>query len=149
SPTTVLDRFATAGMPSAQIHKLFGRARRLATTLSGAPGQRTAIVRELIEKVIIDDDGLTVRVRHGAVLGGTAASPTPTDASVELQAAITYRRRGVASKLVLLERAGPYHSAKCDPALIKAIARGRLWFEEVATGRVRSLHELATREGIT
>src|SRR5262249_35043608 len=43
SPTTVLDRFATAGMPSEQIHKLFGRAGRLAATLSGAPGQRTAI----------------------------------------------------------------------------------------------------------
>jgi hypothetical protein len=25
----------------------------------------------------------------------------------------------------------------------------RLWFEELATGRARSLHELATREGIT
>jgi len=50
---------------------------------------------------------------------------------------------------VLPERAEPCHTAKCDPALIKAIARGRLWFEELATGRARSLHALATREGIT
>jgi hypothetical protein len=41
------------------------------------------------------------------------------------------------------------HSPNCDPALIKAIARGRLWFEELATGRARSLQELATREGMT
>ena len=36
---------------------------------------------------------------------------------------------------------------RCDPALIKAIARGRAWFEELATGRARSLQELAKRDG--
>jgi site-specific DNA recombinase len=41
------------------------------------------------------------------------------------------------------------HSSRCDPALIKAIARGRSWFEELAIGRARSLQELAKREGIT
>jgi site-specific DNA recombinase len=152
SPTTLLDRFGTADMSSAQVDKLLARARRLAATLRGTPGQQTAIVRELIEKVIIDDDRLTLRVRSGAVLGETIASPVPeiaTDALFELKAAIAFRRRGVASKLVLPGRAEPYHSPKCDPALIKAIARGHLWFEELATGRARSLHELATREGIT
>ena len=38
---------------------------------------------------------------------------------------------------------------RCDPALIKAIARGRAWFEELATGRARSLQDLADRDGIT
>jgi hypothetical protein len=32
---------------------------------------------------------------------------------------------------------------------LKAIARGRAWFEKLATGRARSLQELAKREGIT
>jgi hypothetical protein len=152
NPATLLDRFGTAAMSSDQIRRLLGRADRLATTLSSAPGQQTAIVRELVEKVIVDDNGLTVRLRGGAVLGGTVASPAPdiaSDALFELKAAVAFRRRGVASKLVLAGRAEPYHSAKCDPALIKAIARGRLWFEELATGRARSLHALATREGIT
>ena len=45
--------------------------------------------------------------------------------------------------------AQPSHSARCDPALIKAIARGRAWFEELATGRARSLQALAKRDGIT
>jgi hypothetical protein len=36
-----------------------------------------------------------------------------------------------------------------DPALIKAIARGRAWFDELATGRARSLRDLAERDGIT
>ncbi len=39
--------------------------------------------------------------------------------------------------------------SRCDPTLLKAIARGRTWFEELATGRVRSLGQLAERDGIT
>jgi hypothetical protein len=37
---------------------------------------------------------------------------------------------------------------KPDPALLKAIARARVWFDELATGRVRSLVEIARREGL-
>ena len=40
-------------------------------------------------------------------------------------------------------------SSRCDPALIKAIARGRAWFDELATSRARSLQELAKRDGIS
>jgi site-specific DNA recombinase len=147
SPARVIERFSNAAASSEQIGKLLARARRLAARLSGPPGQRAIVVRELVEKVIVDDDVLTIRVHAGAVWG--EAIPTSSDASVELKAAVAFRRRGVETKLVLSERAEPYPSPKCDPALIKAIARGRMWFEELATGRARSLHELATREGIT
>ena len=50
---------------------------------------------------------------------------------------------------MLSGRAEPHHRPKCDPALIKAIARECLWFEELAAGRARSLHELGMREGLT
>jgi hypothetical protein len=42
-----------------------------------------------------------------------------------------------------------HHNARYDPVLIKAIARGRAWFEELASGRTRSLQELASRDGIS
>jgi hypothetical protein len=53
------------------------------------------------------------------------------------------------NQLVLPGLAQQNHSSRCDPALIKAIARGRAWFEELATGRARSLQELAKRDGIS
>jgi ParB-like chromosome segregation protein Spo0J len=37
---------------------------------------------------------------------------------------------------------------KPDPALLKAIARARGWFEELASVRARSLVEIARREGL-
>jgi ParB-like chromosome segregation protein Spo0J len=41
------------------------------------------------------------------------------------------------------------HGSRCDPALLKALARGHAWFEELATGRARSLEDLAKRDGIS
>jgi site-specific DNA recombinase len=151
-PTTLLDRFGTADMPGDQIRRLLARARRLAAALSGSSGQRAMIIRDLVEKVIVDEHMLIIRVWRGALWGGAVSSPAPeivNDASFELETAIAFRRRGVATKLVLSGRAEPHHRPKCDPALIKAIARGCLWFEELAAGRARSLHELAMREGLT
>jgi site-specific DNA recombinase len=37
---------------------------------------------------------------------------------------------------------------KVDPALLKAVARSRAWFEELASGQVRSLADIARRENI-
>ena len=37
---------------------------------------------------------------------------------------------------------------KVDPALLKAFARARGWFEELASGRVPSLVAIARREGL-
>ncbi len=37
---------------------------------------------------------------------------------------------------------------KLDPALLKALPRGRRWFEEMASDRVRSCAEIARREGL-
>jgi site-specific DNA recombinase len=58
--------------------------------------------------------------------------------------------RGAETKLVLPGLAPQKHGPRCDPALIKAIARGRAWFDElVVSGRARSLQELAKRDGIS
>ena len=79
----------------------------------------------------------------------SCASGEPSDSAIELTAAAAFTRRGVETKLVLPGLVQPKHSSKCDPVLIKAIARGRAWFEELATGRARSLQELAKRDGIS
>ena len=52
-------------------------------------------------------------------------------------------------RLVLPGVATQNESSRCNPTLIKGLARGRAWFEELAAGRGRSLRELAERDGIT
>jgi site-specific DNA recombinase len=91
-------------------------------------------------------------VRRDALLGGgerSSGSGEPSDGTVELKAAIDFKRRGIETKLVLPGLAEQNRGSRCDPALVKALARGRGWFDEFATGRARSLEELAKRDGIS
>ena len=57
------------------------------------------------------------------------------------------KRRGVETRIVVSSGAEPPRTV--DPALLKAVSRARQWFDELASGRVRSLAEVARREGIT
>ena len=152
SPASLVERFGAAGMPSDQVRKLLSRAARMAAALGGSPGERAKTVRELIEKIIVDEKTITIKLRRGLLLGAdvpSSASEAASDSSVELTAAVAFKRCGAETKLVLPGLTQQNHSSRCDPALIKAIARGRAWFEELATGRARSLQELAKRDGIS
>jgi hypothetical protein len=149
SPAVLLERFGTAGIPSDQTRKMLDRATRLAAALHRSPAERAKVVQDLIEKVVIEEDAITIRVRRSPLLGGAVmppASENPSDSPIELTAPVAFRRRGVEMRLVLPRQ---NDRSRCDPTLIKAIARGRAWFEELAAGRARSLRELAERDGIT
>ena len=54
------------------------------------------------------------------------------------------KRRGVETRIIINDL--PH---KVDPALLKAVARSSEWFEELASGRVHSLADIARRENIT
>ena len=152
SPARLAERFGAGEMSSDQVRKLLGRAARMAAALGGSPGERAKLVRELVEKIIVDEKTIIIKLRRGLLLGGdvpSSASEAASDSAVELTATVAFTRRGAETKLVLPRLAPQKHSSRCDPALIKAIARGRAWFEELATGRARSLHELAKRDGIS
>ena len=123
SPARLLERFGTAGMPSDQIRKMLGRAPRLAAALSGSPGERAKLVRRLVEKVIVDEKTIMIKMRRRALLGRdvpSSASEDPRSDAIELTAAVAFKRRGVETKLVLPGLAQQKHSSRCDPALIKA-----------------------------
>jgi site-specific DNA recombinase len=151
-PANLPERLRMTAAPSEQVRKMLGRTGRLAAALSGSLAERAKIVRELVEKVVIDEKTIIIKVRCDALLGGDVASSgsdEPSDSTIELTAAVDFTRRGVETKLVMPGTAQQNHGSRGDPALIKAVARGRTWFEELATGRARSLQELARRDGIT
>jgi hypothetical protein len=55
------------------------------------------------------------------------------------------KRRGVETRIVFAAVNQPPRTV--DPALLKAVAQARVWFDELGSGRVRSLAEIARREG--
>jgi site-specific DNA recombinase len=149
SPTRLLEPFGTAGMPAEQIRTILARAARLAAALGGSPKERAEAVRTLVAKVMVGETTIGIKRQRGPPLGSDVlSSVSENDSPVELRAAVAFKRRGVELRLVLPGLALHDHSARYDPALIKAIARGRAWFEELADGHARSLGALAEREGI-
>jgi hypothetical protein len=131
---------------------MLGRAARLAAALSGSPRDRAKLVRGLVENVIVDKETIMIKMRPNALLGRDGPSPAledPSNGAIELTTAVAFKRRGVETKLMLPGLDQQNHSARRDPALIKAIARGRAWFDELVTGRALSLQALAKRDGIT
>jgi DNA invertase Pin-like site-specific DNA recombinase len=152
SPARLLEGFGTSDMSADQIRKMLGRAPRLAAALSGSSRDRAKLVRSLVEKVIVDEKTIRIKMRPSALLGRDVRSPAledPSGGAIELTAAVAFKRRGVETKLMLPGLDQPNHSARRDPVLIKAIARGRAWFDELVTGRAPSLQALAERDGIT
>ena len=137
NPARLLERFGTRGMPADHLRKMLARASRLAAGLSGSPRDQAKLVRSLVEKVIVDEQTIIIKMRPSALLGRDAPSPIledPSSRSIELTAAVAFKRRGVETKLMLPGLDQPNHSARRDPALIKAIARGRAWFDELISG---------------
>jgi hypothetical protein len=149
SPARLLDWFGTSGMSGDQTRKMLARAARLVAALGGSPEQRSPAIRALVEQVIVDDQQSSSRCGAGPLLNRpmSSASDAPSDGAIELTTAVSIKRRGVGTRLVLLDAHN--HPARCNPALVKAIARGRAWFDELVTGRARSLQELAKRDGIS
>jgi DNA invertase Pin-like site-specific DNA recombinase len=147
-PAKLVEAAGGIGIRSDQIQKMLGRAARLAATLRGSP-DRAKIVRALVSQVIVEENRIVIKVRRGIIVGGNPAASIESDGTIELPATIEFKRRGVETKLVLPGLAEQNHGSRCDPALIKALARGRAWFEDLTTGRARSLEELAKRDGIS
>src|SRR6202023_3034215 len=93
SPAELVARFGAAGMASDQSRKILGRAARLAAALSDPLGQRAKLVRELVEKVVVDDQSLTIKLRCGLLVGGgvpSSASEDGRDNAVELASPLAF-----------------------------------------------------------
>src|SRR5205823_6719578 len=125
SPAMLLERIGTAGIPSDQTRKMLNRATRLAAALNRSPAQRAEVVRDLIEKVAIEENAITIRIRRSALSGGAVAPPSsesPSDTPIELTAPVAFRRRGGEMRLVLPggARQNENDRSRCDPTLIRA-----------------------------
>ena len=75
-----------------------------ATQESTLPLKTGPLLRELVEKIIIDERTIVIKLQRGALLSGdvpSSASADGCDNAFELTAAVAFTRRGAETKLVL------------------------------------------------
>jgi hypothetical protein len=103
------------------------------------------IEHELIASVHLTDKGIRIALKVPIASSSQGPPPTPV-LHLSHFVPMKVKRRGVEMRIVI---DGPLQAPQqVDPALLKALARARCWFEEVASGRVQSLVEIARREGL-
>jgi site-specific DNA recombinase len=104
-----------------------------------------ACLVELISRVELRSDGIALTLKIQVL--SSHVSVTPNTLNLFRFVPVKMKRRGVETRIILAM--GDALPRKVDQALLKAIARSRAWFEELACGRVRSFADIARREKIT
>ena len=106
--------------------------------------ERSTALLELVEKAVLTDEGIRLGLNIPVPRDGPATAPLRKVLQLFRFVPLKVKRRGVEMRLIIN---GGDEPRKPDPALLKAFARAHGWFEELASGRVRSLVEIARREG--
>jgi DNA invertase Pin-like site-specific DNA recombinase len=141
----IADAALTIGLAEHQLPSLFSLAtawmKRLQSEVEVGPA-----LNALVDRVDLINTGIRVSIKlpnsvteeqHGA---NTTALPIARVFPMQI------RRRGFEMRLFLQGSRAPAPPA--DLALIKAIARGRQWADDLLSGQVESVASLATREGV-
>ena len=101
------------------------------------------LLNALVETGHIAPGQLAVTLDATALAAQLGVAPDQIDPdALAISGAFTLRRRGVEAKLVL--DSAP---AAIDPVLVRSIARGRAWFEEIKAGT--PMQAIAARENIS
>lgn len=104
-----------------------------------------ACLVEIIDTAELRDDGISLTLRI-QVPCSQAGVRTNSVFNLSRYVPLRIKRRGVETRIIMTE--GEDLPRKVDPALLKAVARSRAWFEELASRRLRSLTDIARREKI-
>jgi hypothetical protein len=120
-----------------------------ADVLDGLPERNQAAVAELVSRVIVAKASLKISINSAqfAEVSNKPRNSSRKDIGAEFSIEVPYlgTNRADATRL-LIEGVG---GNRPDPVVVKALARSRAWFDDLATGKAQSMAEIAARENIT
>ena len=105
-----------------------------------------AALKGLVDRVDLLDTGIRVTLKLPNSIAEEQQDANATELTITRVFPMQIRRRGFEMRLVIEGSRAPAPLA--DPALMKAIARGRQWADDLLAGRVESVAVLAKREGV-
>ena len=129
------------GAPTADINSVLKAAGRIVSSESGS--QRAPGIARLVTRVDLRKGGMELSMDLGSLLPADGAKGTSLVFSrfVPLQ----MQRRGVAMRLVI---GGHLSDRKVDLPLLRAVARGHKWFDQLVSARASHAAQIAAREGV-
>ena len=99
---------------------------------------------KLIKQIVVSDSQLVIEVKLEALTSDDARVPLTVTHRLTIPIDLDQQNGGA----IVIASASD-RSVKADPALVKALARGFAWFEELATGGTDTVTAIAKREHVT
>ena len=143
--TKLLEALEKSGIDSPDVRGTLESTSMLSRRMENQTDVAACMV-ELIDRVELREDGISVTLNIQVPCSRGGGVRTINILRLSRFVPLRMQRRGVETRIILA--AGGDLPRKVDPALLKAVSRARVWFEELACSRVRSLAEIARREGI-
>jgi site-specific DNA recombinase len=133
-----------------EIGRGLGIASKFAGSLTSA-GPTTQSVADFLARVTVGRTSLNISIKRDrllAMLTGTFMEPSRDKDQaniISLEATVPAAPGDGSGKLVFEDQ----NAKTPDAVIVKAIARASIWFEQLTSGKSRSMAAIAVREGIT
>jgi DNA invertase Pin-like site-specific DNA recombinase len=126
------------------------RAERYRAVLAGdEPLARRGLILEFLEEVVLEEDGVALKLRAPALMlrrfDAITHPPAQLTEPVKLCETVALHRRGTETRLVIESESAPERTP--DPALVRALAQAHRWWRDLLEMRFVSLRELAQAYG--
>ena len=133
-----------AGVSSAEIHSVLKAAEARSALLESGP-QVAPTIAELVKRVDLRKSGIEISMNFESMLPHDSVIRRAPSLMFTRFVPLQMKRRGVAMRLVI---GGGISTRKTDQTLLKAVARGHKWFNELVSGRAAFTREIAARERV-
>jgi DNA invertase Pin-like site-specific DNA recombinase len=160
SPSRLEETLGLATMDTRKRLALYQAARARADALEEAlPAALRPFLLAITERVTIRSEAIEIALRPAQLKAEfhrekeDLSVPSDPDGAGDnirhLRIQARLKRCGGETRMVLSDPAHEEQQPHPDPALIKAVSKAHLWAEQLVTGKVNSIAEIAKREGIS
>jgi DNA invertase Pin-like site-specific DNA recombinase len=160
----VLDAVGSPEDPTAVRRALVGTAQTQSDSLPKMPAtERRGLLLTFVSRVTVAEDHVAILVSkrglRSTLLGVAHQQPPLRQAnmarlaendedSIQLRVDVQMRRCGLEMRLVVPPASGDERPARLDESLLKAVARGYVWYEKLIAGKVTSVRTIAKQLGV-
>ena len=140
----ITDALASHSLKANEMKEAIWAAKQVGIQIAESTTQRETLPK-LVKQVSISEAEIAIEIHLTAIMpdGGAPRG----NAIHRLKIPIELARRAGETAVIIANAMG--QRSEPDPTLIKAIARGFAWFEELATGRTDTVTAIAKRDGFT
>jgi DNA invertase Pin-like site-specific DNA recombinase len=148
-PERMMEALALRGAKPNMLRDALSKARSLAAALEDASPQNCrAVIANIIARIALVEGGLKILLDRRALAVHLMGCSRAGDEFYAIEAPLIFTRRG-AEMLLITKNDCSSGAHPPDLPLLKALARGHTWFAALASGRAKSVRELARQEGVT